>query len=509
MHTGIELPVTERASLSAREPASQQEHGPIFQARERLALQPYTPEAGARIPDGPRMLLISQLFTPNRAVGALRWEKLARFAAERGIGLDVVTLDPQQLVGADFARLSELPPTVRAFGVPFDYLPIQRVQDAALRAYRSLRPRTQATRPEATGRHELATTKLSRFEQARRALFAWQEFAVQGRWARRARRVALRIIDPARHVAIISSGPPHMAHEAGRLVAARTRLPHVVDMRDPWSLVQRVPTDIASPVWFALARHYERRVVEQAALVVANTSRSRDALRELYPAAADRMLAIMNGTDEEPVPPSRHGEKFIIAFAGSIYLDRDPRLLFRGAAQLIRTLRLTPADFGFRFIGDLASVGGASVTQIARDEGLEGFVEVGPPRSRAQAMEFLAEGTMLLSLPQDSDLAVPSKIFEYSLFDAWLLVFTNEGSATDLTLRGSGADVLAHDDLAGIVDTLTRRYQEFRAGVRPVAIGRDGRFSRRTQANMLLDAIEQFPAVQRARASFSSAAETA
>src|SRR5262249_5100160 len=37
-----------------------------------------------------RLLLVSYHFPPDRAVGALRWRKFARYAAERGWALDVI-----------------------------------------------------------------------------------------------------------------------------------------------------------------------------------------------------------------------------------------------------------------------------------------------------------------------------------------------------------------------------------------------------------------------------------
>src|SRR5207247_4856908 len=66
----------------------------------------------------PRLLLISYHFPPDAAVGALRWQKLARYAAERGWGLDVITLDPACLARTDPTRTEDLPAGVRIYGIP-------------------------------------------------------------------------------------------------------------------------------------------------------------------------------------------------------------------------------------------------------------------------------------------------------------------------------------------------------------------------------------------------------
>src|SRR5205807_380840 len=291
-----------------------------------------------------------------------------------------------------------------------------------------------------------------------RAYFAWLEHASTGRWAEAAVKRALELIEPGVHRAVITCGPPHRAHDAGRVVADRTGLPLVVDLRDPWSLVQRLPEAIASPVWLRLAERHERRVVARASLIVANTEPHADALRRAYPAAAERVIAVPNGCDDEPIPAPAGRTRFLVAYAGTIYLDRDPRPLFRAAARLVQALHLTPRDFGIELMGEVAEFDGMPLDQLARAEGVAEFVELYPPAPRAEALQFLARAAVLIVLPQDSSLAVPAKVYEYLEFDAWLLALAEPGSAVERLLRGSGADVAAPSDDGAIAAILRRRY---------------------------------------------------
>jgi len=254
--------------------------------------------------------------------------------------------------------------------------------------------------------------------------------------------------------------------------------------------VQRIPEHTASPLWLRLAGRRERRAVRRAALVVTNTEPCRLAMCGLYPQASDRIITVMNGCDTDPLPPSGHGHRFVIAYAGGIYFNRDPRLLFRAAARLIGEFELEPADFGIEFLGHVERYGSTLVSDIAREEGVERFVTLEPKRPRREALEFLARATMLVALPQDSDMTIPAKLFEYVRFDAWVLALTTPNSATDILLRGSGADVVAQDDFEGLLKVLRDRFVQYRNGVRPRRIAREGRFSRRAQAQRLLDAIE-------------------
>jgi glycosyltransferase involved in cell wall biosynthesis len=323
-----------------------------------------------------------------------------------------------------------------------------------------------------------------------RAYFAALEYGRFRGWARDAARVALKIYDPHRHRAVITCGPPHAAHTAGLLVARRTALPLVLDLRDPWSLLQRFPEGIASPLTLFLHRRDERRAVEQAALVVANTHPARNAMRQRYAHASRRIIAVPNGFDNDPVPPSEPSRRFTIAYTGSIYLDRDPRVLLRGVSRVARDLQLTPNDLALEFMGQVETFDGMPLETIAREEGVAEFTRVRPAGSRAEARALQARATMLVVLPQDSDLAIPAKVFDYARFDAWILAFAERGSAVDLLLQGSPADLVRPDDVDGLSEVLRKRYLQHVRGERGSRLSSDERLSRRAQAAVFFEALE-------------------
>ena len=444
----------------------------------------------------PALLLISYHFPPDLAVGGLRWQQFAKFIVARGWGLDVIMRDPTTLTNRDDARLGQLPCGVRLFAVP-------DVKSRVIRAPQKIWTfaRRKVRRQQASPRSAMLTASVRREDITQqniptrlvRSYFGMLDHWEARRWARRAARIAGSVIrtQERRYQAVLTSGPPHMAHEAGRLVASREGLPLVADFRDPWSLVERVAGEKASPLWFALAERGERRVVREAAVVAMNTEPATEAMRSRYPEARQRIITVWNGSDDEPLPAGERDNRFTIRFAGEIYIDRDPRLVFRAAGAVVERFRLTPREFGLQFIGDVARFDGMPLEEIAAREGLSGFVETGPFRPRAEAMKFLAAGTMLLSLPQDSDLAVPAKIFEYVRFNAWLLVLARQGSATARLLHGSEGDVVDPGDLETLTRVIGERFEQYHRGERPRAIGRDGRFDRRIQADALLDRIEQ------------------
>ena len=158
---------------------------------------------------------------------------------------------------------------------------------------------------------------------------------------------------------------------------------------------------------------------------------------------------------------------------------------------MIRELGLTPDQMSLEFIGELEAVGGFPIREVAAQEGIAAYVHTGPPRPFADALQFMADATMLVTMSGTNLAAIPAKTFECVRFDAWVLALSAPGSATELVLQGTDADVAAPGDADRIAAVLKRRYLQHAAGERPVSIGRDGRFDRSTQATILLDAIER------------------
>ena len=453
-----------------------------------------------------RMLLVFFDFAPSAEVGALRWISLTRFGAERGWCFDVVTMAPEYMGTLDESRLAQLPPGVRLFG--FDARPPTwyRMLIALWLRARALKGGRQSTvpTPGMVGHldavnldHSLSTTdNTSGF---RRAFRSRVHFALADVFAARAVDMGLALARSTRYDLVLSSGPPHAAHDAARVIADRQSLPFVMDMRDPWSDASAMPEEMNSRLWERIARAHEDQCVAAAKLVVV-TSKAHASLQEAkYPALRGQVCTVMNGADRDPLPASDPGNRFVVAFAGMIYLGRNPRSLFRAAARVARESGATPEEFRVEFLGDEVC-DGVPLTAIAAEEGLGPYFQSFPFRPRREAMSFLAKASVLVSLPLRTAMTLPAKLFEYTRFDAWLLVLAEAGSATAELLEGTGADVVPPEDVDAIARALRARFDDFRRGIRPVSINRDGRFDRATQAAHLYDALDEVvgPVSQRA-----------
>ncbi|HUQ84644.1 MAG TPA: hypothetical protein VM076_26060 [Gemmatimonadaceae bacterium] len=434
-------------------------------------------------------------FPPDSSIGALRWQKMARFAAERGWAMDVIMMAPEELAGADRSRLSELPPGTRLHGLATPGRPLFAFQLATWRVARRLvgvfRPQSAGPAPSAMSTANGHST--STLGSLRRTFLAAAAFRSADVWTRRAVALGSALAARTRYACVVSSGPPHMAHDAGRELGGRLGIPFIMDMRDPWCDADAMPPDFRSERWLRLAREHESRCVARAALVVANTSAAEALLRSRYPALGASAMTVMNGADADPLPPSPNDNRFVIAFAGTLYAGRDPGTLFRAVARVVKERALTPAQLSVEFMGS-EGFGNVPLAEAARAAGVGEFFTGHSTRPRVEALAFLARATMLVNLPQDVRLSVPAKLFEYVRFPAWLLVLSEPGTATEMLFADTDADVVAPDDVDGIARVISRHYDAFRASGRPAPLNANGQFDRRVQANRLLDALDRLVA---------------
>ena len=445
-----------------------------------------------------RMLLVFFDFPPSAEVGALRWLSLSRFGAERGWAIDVVSLHAAFMETIDPTRLRQLPPGIRVFGFSGVGPAWYRTM---MSAWRKIRRRGGSEAAGGSARADLPNGT----EPSHPAAPAWRRvfrsrahFALADVLARRASAIGAELTAVNRYDVVVSSGPPHTAHEAAKTIAARAGLRLVLDMRDPWSDESAMPDEFGGDVWRRESSARERACVSAADLVVVTSQAHEELQLAKYPDVRGRIVTVMNGADSDPLPTGSSGNRFVIAFTGQIYLGRNPRPLFQAAARVARATGASPNEFAVEFMGAEACEG-VPLTTIAREEGLGAHFRSHGFRPRREALELLASATVVVNLQARTKTTLAAKLFEYTRFDAWLLALADSDSATARLLADTDADVVPPDDVDAIEGAIANRFAQFRAGVRPTALNRDGRFDRATQSARLFDALEVLSATARQR----------
>jgi glycosyltransferase involved in cell wall biosynthesis len=449
-------------------------------------------------PAARRLLLVSVHFPPSTAIGARRWARMIALGAAWGWFFDVITVRGE---GGDAPRrptADGLPASTRILRVELDGLPLH---DRLMR-WRSRRredtPRsTAATAGNGSGAGGAEETPSERFmrrdaplSRAARNALATADMVRMHTWSRRVEEEARVLTSDTSYAAVISSGPPHMAHLAAGALSRATGAPHVVDLRDPWAHADLAPSDYRSAAWLAFARHYERQCLEGAALVVANNDVARDDIVRRLPSVASRTIAVLNGSDGDCEPAPGEHAPFRIVFAGSLYVGRDPSLLFAAVRRAVDALALAPTDLRVEFAGD-ADFEGHPVAELASAAGIAPYFEHHGRLGAPEVDALLRRAHVLVSLPQTAHYSVPAKMFEYVQYGAWLLLFATPGSASEVTFRDSDVAIVAPDDVDATARRLAEWIERSRRGERPRAANADGRFSRALQAERFYGRLDQ------------------
>lgn len=142
---------------------------------------------------------------------------------------------------------------------------------------------------------------------------------------------------------VISSGPPHTMH----LIALGLKKKHpglkwIADFRDPWTNIDFYQKLMLSP-WADRKHHtQELSVLRNADLVLSIGQTMSNEFTQMYSEAGgtnlDKFKVITNGFDEEDL--NKNGEpkdsRFSIAHIGTLVKDRNPSVLWKVLAELVK-----------------------------------------------------------------------------------------------------------------------------------------------------------------------------
>jgi hypothetical protein len=232
-------------------------------------------------------------------------------------------------------------------------------------------------------------------------------------WGRRAYSAAVR--EGKRHPAglVLSSAPPPTVLWAGMLSARRLKIPHIADLRDPWTdvIADLHPT---RRIELALARKIERWVMSSSAAITSTGARVANLLIQRQPGLAPKTFVVRNGYDDEvQVVSSDTGGRLAILFAGELYLNRDPFPLLHALERLLSRSDVDASRISVTFMGRKTEYAGRSFAGWLEGKRCAGVVKFVSPQPREIVAEKTLESTVVLNLAQRQPLSIPAKTFEH------------------------------------------------------------------------------------------------
>lgn len=321
-------------------------------------------------------------------------------------------------------------------------------------------------------------------------------------WKFAAIREGLRMIDEFKPDVIWSTYPIATAHVIASALHRKTGIPWIADFRDPMAHAG-YPAD---PRTWRSYQAIEEEAVAQARYSVFTTPGAAHMYQQRYPGAAERIVVLENGYDEESFaavapPPSdkfRAGDSrtrpLLLLHSGIVYpSERDPTQLFVALGRLKDEGVLTPTDLRIRF---RACVHDELLQHLAATHGAQDFIEMCPAIPYREALaEMMAVDALLVMQASSCNAQIPAKIYEYLRAGKPILGLTDPAGDTAAVLRGAGlSDITALDSVDEIAQVLPALISDWRLGNLPLpkALAVQ-KASRRGRSEALVTLLEQMP----------------
>jgi glycosyltransferase involved in cell wall biosynthesis len=380
----------------------------------------------------PHVAVLSAEFPPVGGGGVIRVAKLVKYLPGLGWRVTVVSSDERLANAYDESLLSEIP-----------------VEVTVIRAGRALAAVGGSTvargARERLGRTSPIIRVLRGIRDASRTLWAIPDHRLP--WALSVSRWDGGRPRPAPNV-VVSTGPPHSVHVGASLLARRLRVPHVIDLRDEWTL--RPLTKSRLP-WRNLAeRRIERWCLRRADAVVVVSDESRRRYAETYPDLADRLTVIPNGFDPEDIdavgsvrPPS--GSTRTLGYAGSFQAGTNVDPMFTAIGDIVRG-GLAGDDVRFEMAGPFLP---HHIDAARRHVPAEGLT-IRPFQPHRSVLHLMAGWHALCVIATDGTASMAGKLYECLALRRPIVVVAPEGPATRLVRELDAGTVADPNDADGI-----------------------------------------------------------
>jgi len=373
----------------------------------------------------PCALVFSYYFAPSSEVAARRLAAIVSLLPTTQLDVLIVS----KFGGADLSPGAQIQP--RVFAIPVAEPPRLLLDGLVLIKRLLLRARPKrasvkvaAAAPLGSSTPSIAARLYEEFLAVLQALDA------QKKWSYRAYRTALRATQSRDLRLVIASGPPFSSAIVAHWIARRSKAPYILDFRDP--MAAGWDNEFKRPAWIAwIVERLERSIITAAAAVTCASPGIARMLRSAYPQQAYKIELVMNGFDGAIQPtPAATNHRLDIAFAGSLYLNRDPFPFLEALDSLLAEPGIDARRITARFIGDCESFGNRRLADWLRGRRCEAVVQLVPAMPAAELAPVLTTATVHLNLAQLQPNQIPAKTFEHLASGREVLVLCEPDSDT-------------------------------------------------------------------------------
>lgn len=293
---------------------------------------------------------------------------------------------------------------------------------------------------------------------------------------------------------IFATVPCYSTAVIGYLSSLLTRLPLVIDLRDPWTddPYSQPPTFVHRYINNLL----EKVVLNRASKIIVISNEMKTRFLKKYSFPNEKITVITNGYDANDflniVPIDLNG-KFVIGYVGSLYAHHlDSIAVFCKAYN-----ELASGNPEFRNTSEMWVIGRCDPEIIEEFSKWPNIaIKVHGYQPHNESIRLLKSCPCLLLLIKNLDsltnlVTIPGKLFEYVGSGNPIIMIGPSGDAADIVLNGSGA-VHRESDTVGIKESITKYFVQYMSGD-SVSLRSDdaSRFDRRTLTESLVVELNQ------------------
>lgn len=412
-----------------------------------------------------KILLIAYHFPPSTEVGGVRLSNFAAQLPRAGWRVCVLTVKDKYVAEGDYERLKplgeiEINKAGRLPTLCDAYLWFKKIVRRALG-----RPATQECTPSARANLKGRSGESVKAKLRRYVLSFLSLPDSQRNWVWPAVFEAVSIIKRNRIDVILTSCPPYSTHLIGLIAKCLTNVQWVVDFRDPWMATPAKSLYATCAASLAVERWLEKKVIQNADLVVSNTDKLTNYFTATYSERGlSSAVTITNGYDGEMAAGFKNDVKdsvFTIAYAGTLYFGRTPEPIFQAVQNLIETGLIPRHAIRIKLVGQCGTIDGVPTEKVAARYGVGEIVELCGSVSRHDALRLIKRSHVALLLAPNQPFQIPAKLYEYMGANTVVLAIAEAGATQELVERTRAGKVFRPSDVAGVKDFILESYGAF------------------------------------------------